>query len=327
MHVLILGAAGMVGRKLTRQLCAAGQINGRNITAMTLFDVVEPPAVKAGWRVSVASGDIAERGQIDQLIAHKPDVIFHLAAIVSGEAELDFDKGYSINLDGTRHLLQSIRAQNYHPKVIFTSSIAVFGAPFPEAIDDDFLSAPLTSYGAQKACSELLLNDYCRKGFLDAISIRLPTVVIRPGRPNKAASGFFSNILREPLSGQEAVLPVSRDVQHWMASPAKAAGFLVHAANLDTGLLGHRRALNMPGLAVTVGEMIEALARVAGPDRAALIREEPDEMIMRMVGGWPRNFKTTRSLDLGFHADHSIDEIIETHIENELGGQLGEIAS
>ena len=195
-------------------------------------------------------------------------LIFHLAAIVSGEAEADFEKGYRINLDGTRFLLEAIRLEGlkspYKPRLVFTSSIAVFGAPFPEAIGDEFFSTPLTSYGTQKAICELLLNDYSRKGFVDGVGIRLPTIVVRPGKPNAAASGFFSNILREPLVGQEAVLPVSRDVRHWFASPRAAVGFLKHAATMDTSLLGWRRTLSAPGLSATVGEEIEALRRVAG---------------------------------------------------------------
>ncbi len=323
MHVLILGAAGMVGRKLTERLCAQTMIDGRAITAMTLFDIVEPARPDARWPVSTPAGDLSDRDQIEKLLLHKPDIIFHLAAVVSGEAEQDFDKGYRINLDGTRLLFDVIRERDYYPRVVFTSSIAVFGAPFPEVIDDEFLSAPLTSYGAQKACSELLLNDYTRKGVFDGISIRLPTIVIRPGKPNLAASGFFSNILREPLVGEEAVLPVSRDVRHWMASPQSAAGFLTHAAALDLQRLGDRRALTMPGVAATVGDMIEALERVAGAGRAALIREEPDEAIMRIVNYWPREFNAARALELGFEADESLDAIIQSHIDNELGGRLG----
>jgi nucleoside-diphosphate-sugar epimerase len=323
MHVLVLGAAGMVGRKLVDQLCAAAAIGGREITAMTLFDIVEPDKPDARWPVSTRSGDLSEQSHVENLLMHKPDVIFHLAAIVSGEAEQNFDKGYGINLDGTRILFEAIRKKDYQPRVVFTSSIAVFGAPFPDAIGDEFLSAPLTSYGVQKACCELLLMDYSRRGIFDGIAIRLPTVVIRPGAPNKAASGFFSNILREPLNGQEAVLPVSRDVRHWMVSPKTAAGFLVHAATLELAALGTRRALTMPGISVTVGEMIEALERVAGADRAVLIRETPDDAIIKMVGGWPRNFDAARALQLGFTADSSIDEIIRIHIRDELGGKLG----
>jgi len=323
MHVLILGAAGMIGRKLIDALCATGVVGGREITAMTLFDVVKPSRPAVPWPVSTQAGDLSNLSDVRALLSHKPDIVFHLAAIVSGEAEQDFDKGYRVNLDGTRLLFEAIREREYRPRVIFTSSIAVFGAPFPPAIGDDFLCAPLTSYGVQKACIELMLMDYSRKGLFDGIALRLPTVVIRPGKPNKAASGFFSNILREPLAGKEAVLPVLKDVRMWMASPRRTAGFLVHAAGLDLAAVGARRALTMPGISVSVGEMIDALARVAGSDRAALIREEPDERIIKIVEDWPFSFDPARALKLGFAADSSIDEIIRSHIDEELGGQLG----
>lgn len=323
MHILILGAAGMVGRKLVQQLCATTVIGGREITAMTLFDMVDPPKPVTEWPVSIRSGDVTQRSEIDSLLLHKPDVIFHLAGVVSGEAEQDFEKGYGVNLDGSRNLFEAIRAQNYRPRVVFSSSIAVFGGPFSEAIDDTFLSAPMTSYGTQKACVELLLTDYSRRNIFDGVAIRLPSVVIRPGKPNKAASGFFSGILREPLNGEEAILPVSRDVRHWMVSPKTAAGFLIHAANLDSEAIGDRKALSMPGISITVGEMIEALGRVAGADRVALIRDEPDEAIIKIVTSWPQNFNAARALELGFSAEASIDEIIRMHIEDELGGKLG----
>lgn len=326
MHILILGAAGMVGQKLVQQLCAGGEISGREITAMTLFDIVDPPKPLAAWPVSVRSGDLSQRSEVDSLLVHKPDLIFHLAGVVSGEAEQDFDKGYRVNLDGSHTLFEAIRAQNYLPRVVFASSIAVFGGPFPEVIDDTFLVAPLTSYGTQKACAELLLTDYSRRNILDGVAIRLPSVVIRPGKPNKAASSFFSGILREPLNGEEAVLPVSRDVRHWMASPKTAAGFLIHAASLDASALGDRRALTMPGISITVGEMIDALGRVAGADRVALIRDEPDEAIIKIVSGWPHDFNAARALQLGFSAELPIDDIIRNHIEDELGGRLGPFA-
>ncbi len=322
MEILIIGAAGMVGRKLVDRLCADVKLGDRQITSMTLFDYAAPEEPEAVFPISSLGGDLSDPAQATRLVAGRPDVIFHLAAVVSGEAETDFDKGYLINLDGTRQLFEAIRQQDYFPRVVFTSSIAVFGAPYPDAIGDEFLNAPLSSYGVQKACSELLLMDYTRKGFFDGIAIRLPTIVIRPGRPNKAASGFFSNILREPLNGEEALLPVSRDVRHWMASPKTAASFLIHAATLDLQSVGPRRALTMPGISVTVGEMIEALERVAGPERAALIREEPDELINRLVSGWPRNFDAARATQLGFAADVSIDEIIRIHIDEELGGTI-----
>src|ERR1700740_1376341 len=293
----------MVGRKLVERLLKDGRVGKTDITKMTLHDVVAPAKPeKAGFPVDVHAGNVAVPGAAEKLIAGRPDVIFHLAAIVSGEAELDFDKGYRINLDGTRMLLDAIRLSggDYKPRVVFTSSIAVFGAPFPEAIGDEFFHTPLLSYGTQKAIGELLLADYSRRGFMDGIGIRLPTICIRPGLPNKAASGFFSNILRDPLAGKEAVLPVSEDVRHWHASPRSAVGFLIHAATIDTATVGSRRNLTMTGLFATVGEQIAALKRVAGEKVAARIKREPDSFIMGIVAGWPRNFDPKRALELGF---------------------------
>ena len=252
-------------------------------------------------------------------------MIFHLAAIVSGEAEAEFDKGYRINLDGTRYLIDAIRAAGggYKPRLVFTSSIAVFGAPFPEKIGDEFFHTPLTSYGTQKSICELLINDYTRKGLLDGISIRLPTICVRPGKPNKAASGFFSNIIREPLAGEEAVLPVSEDVRHWHASPKSAVGFLVHAGTMDLNAMGPRRNLSMPGLSATVGEQIAALDRVAGKNVTARIKRVPDPTIIGIVSGWPRDFVTDRALKLGFTtAEKTFDDIIRIHIDDELGGKF-----
>jgi nucleoside-diphosphate-sugar epimerase len=272
--------------------------------------------------IAIAAGDLPAPGEADRLLADKPDAIFHLAAIVSGEAEQDFDKGYRINMDGTRGLLEAVRKAGHKPRLVFASSIAVFGAPFPEAIGDEFLSAPLTSYGTQKAICELLVSDYSRKGFVDGLSIRLPTICVRPGKPNKAASGFFSNIMREPLAGQEAVLPVSDSVMHWHASPRAAVGFMQHAASLDLARVGPRRALSMPGLAVTVGEQIAALRKVAGDKVVARIRREPDPFIEGIVAGWPRNFSPKRAQALGFKADASFEDIIRVHIEDELAGRI-----
>jgi nucleoside-diphosphate-sugar epimerase len=207
--------------------------------------------------------------------------------------------------------------------LVFTSSIAVFGAPFPEAIGDEFFHTPLLSYGTQKAIGELLISDYSRKGFLDGISIRLPTICVRPGAPNKAASGFFSNILREPLAGKEAVLPVPETVRHWHATPRSAVGFLQHAATMDLAAAGPRRGLTMPGLSATVGEQIAALKRVAGEKVAARIKREPDSFIMGIVDGWPRNFEAKRARQLGFTtAESTFDDIIRIHIEDELGGNF-----
>jgi D-erythronate 2-dehydrogenase len=323
MKILITGGAGMIGRKLAQRLASDGALAGKAISKLTLYDVV--PAVApagAGVPVDLATGDLPAMGEADRLIADRPHVIFHLAAIVSGEAEQDFDKGYRINLDGTRSLLQAIAKAGYKPRVVFASSIAVFGAPFPDAIGDEFFNTPLTSYGTQKTIGELLISDYSRKGFIDGIAIRLPTICIRPGKPNKAASGFFSNIMREPLAGEEAVLPVGESVTHWHASPRAAVGFMLHAASLDLARLGWRRALTMPGLAVTVGEQIAALRNVAGDRVVARIRRQPDSFVEGIVAGWPRKFAPTRALELGFTADASFEEIIRIHIEDELGGKF-----
>ncbi len=326
MHVLIFGAAGMIGRKLTERLARSGRLGRDDITELTLVDIVaaEKPAGFTG-KATVAALDIAEPGAAARVIAARPDIIFHLAAIVSGEAEADFEKGYRINLDGTRHILEAVRREGmkspYRPRFVFASSIAVFGAPFPERIGDEFFTTPLTSYGTQKAISELLLSDYTRRGFLDGIAIRLPTICIRPGKPNKAASGFFSNILREPLAGQEAVLPVAETVRHWHASPRAAVGFLIHAAEIDLAAMGARRALTMPGLAATVAGQIEALRRVAGEKAVRLVRREPDPTIIKIVEGWPRAFDARRAQSLGFRGESSFDEIIRVHIEEELGGR------
>jgi nucleoside-diphosphate-sugar epimerase len=267
--------------------------------------------------------DIADPAAVAARLSRRPDVIFHLAAVVSGEAESDFDKGYTVNFDGTRALFEAIRALDYRPRVIFASSIAVFGAPFPDTIPDDFHLTPLTSYGAQKAMGELMLADYTRRGFMDGVGLRLPTICVRPGKPNKAASGFFSNILREPLAGQEAVLPVDEDLRHWFASPRAAVGFLRHALAMDLGAIGPRRNLTLPGLSATVGEEIEALRRVAGDAAVELIRREPDPVIQRIVAGWATRFDASRALELGFRADASFDAIVAAHVEDELGGVVG----
>ncbi len=325
MHILITGAAGMIGRKLTARLIAEAALNGQPIDRLTLLDVSEPERPgRAAARIDAVAADIADPATARAAIAGRPEVIFHLAGVVSGEAELDFEKGMRVNLDGSRALLEAIRTAggSYHPKLVFASSIAVFGAPFPDTIPDDFHTTPLTSYGTEKAIVELLLADYTRRGFLDGVGIRLPTINVRPGRPNKAASGFFSSIIREPLSGEEAVLPVDESVLHWHASPRAAVGFLLHAAELEKEKIGSRVNLTMPGVGCTVAEQIAALRRIAGDKVAARIRRQPDPLVVRMVAGWPQRFEPRRALALGFRAEASFDEIIRVHIEDELGGRI-----
>ncbi|ODT81505.1 MAG: NAD-dependent epimerase [Pelagibacterium sp. SCN 64-44] len=327
MHILILGAAGMIGRKLADRLAADGALNGNTIETMTLADIVLPPSpANHGGELVTRVGDLSSPGDAARLVESRPDVIFHLAAVVSGEAEADFDKGYRVNLDGSRALFEAIRLQaakqSYFPRLVFCSSLAVFGPPFASPIGDEFLTAPLTSYGTQKAITELLLADYSRRGIFDGIGIRLPTICIRPGRPNAAASGFFSNILREPLAGREAVLPVDESVRHWFASPRAAVQFLVHGAGIDLSGLGARRNLIMPGLSATVADQIAALEQVAGTGASRLIRREPDERIARIVGGWAFDYAPDLALSLGFRAESTFREIIAAYIEDELGGEL-----
>jgi D-erythronate 2-dehydrogenase len=327
MHVAITGAAGMIGRKLTARIVGDGGLGGAAVERLTLLDLVEPDP-PAGWTGGLdrRRADLSDPASAATLAATRPEVVIHLAAVVSGEAEADFDKGYRVNLDGTRNLLEAIRAAHaadgYRPRLVFASSIAVYGAPLPAPIPDEFHLTPLTSYGTQKAIGELLLGDYTRRGFVDGIGIRLPTICIRPGPPNAAASGFFSSILREPLVGREAVLPVPETVRHWHASPRSAVGFLVRAATIDSELLGPHRTLAMPGLSATVGEQIEALRRVAGERVVRLIRREPDEAIMRIVGNWATGLDAARARALGFAAETSFDEIIRAHVDDELGGNI-----
>ena len=321
MKILIMGGAGMIGQKLLNLILKKEEINNEKISEITLFDIIDAPYPQdTNILINSTSGDISDEKVSKNLVSSRPDIIFHLAAIVSGQAEQEFDLGWNINAKGSWGLFEAIRQQgeNYCPRLIFTSSIAVFGAPFPEKIPDDFFTTPLTSYGAQKAISELLLADYSRKNMVDGVSIRLPTICVRPGKPNLAASGFFSGIIREPLNGQEAILPVNTDVRHWHATPRAAAGFLIHAAEIDSSKLNDRITINMPGLSVTVQEQIDALQSVAGGDVVKLIKHQPDPTIQKIVSGWARDFDTRRSIELGFKAETSFEEIIKTYIEDDL---------
>jgi nucleoside-diphosphate-sugar epimerase len=322
-QILVTGAAGMIGRKLTERLGKEGALGGKPIDKLTLLDVVSPAKQENfKGKAETVAANLASPEEAAKAIAGRPEMIFHLAGVVSGEAELDFDKGYRVNLDGTRALLEAIRAigDGYRPRLVYTSSIAVFGAPFPPSIPDDFHLTPLTSYGTQKAIGEALLADYTRRGFCDGVGIRLPSIVVRPGKPNKAASGFFSGIIREPLAGLEALLPVAETVVHTHASPRAAVGFLVHAAGLARDTLGPRINLSMPGVCCTVAEQIASLRRIAGDRVAARIRRAEDPLVARIVEGWPQRIEARRARELGFKAESSFDEIVRIHIDEDRGG-------
>ncbi|WP_210528843.1 D-erythronate dehydrogenase [Rubellimicrobium arenae] len=320
MRILVTGAAGMIGQKLVQRLLADDGLGVHPIEGLVLHDVVRPQADSP--LVTALEGDLSAEGAAEALIAHRPDLIVHLAGVVSGEAERNFDLGYKVNLDGTRELLEAARRAGLAPRVVYASTEAVFGGPFPDVIPDDFAPQPLTSYGTQKLIGEALVNDYSRRGVVDGVSIRFPTICVRPGKPNAAASGFFSGIIREPLVGLPAVLPVPRDVVHTMASPRAAVNFILRAATMDTAPLGGRRAVTPPGVAVSVAEEIEALRKVAGEKAVALIEERPDPAVWAIVQTWAKAFEARRGRELGFEAESSFEEILRVHVEDELGGRI-----
>ena len=322
MKILIIGAAGMIGMRLARSIIK-DDFNGE-INDITLFDVIPPKIENYKNSYKIKTGDISDPNIISELINQKPDIIYHLAAIVSGDAEENFEKGWDVNAKGTWHLLEGIRKKfltsngSYKPKFIYASSLAVFSGPYPSAINDDFSPNPESSYGAQKLVGEILINEYSRKGFLDGVALRLPTIVVRPGKPNKAASSFYSSIIREPLNGIEAILPVPENLCHWFASPLSAVRFLRHAAKLDFKKLGNRRSLNLPGVSCSISEQILALEEIAGTKTSKLIKKIPDKKIEEIVNNWPQNFMADRAIELGFVADKDFKDIIQIYIDEEI---------
>lgn len=320
-NILIIGGGGMVGQKLAWSLSETPLASGDRVTLCDLHfpDNGAPVAEQM-------TGTVTNPAVMKRVASGRPELIYYLAAIVSGEAERDFDLGWDVNLAAFQSFLGILRQEveasggSYKPKIIFTSSIAVFGAPFPEKIHDEFIHAPQTSYGAQKAMSELVLTDYIRKGFFEGVSIRLPTICVRPGKPNKAASSFFSGIIREPLNGADAILPVDPTTRHWHASPRSAVGYLRHAATLDQEVYKNRPALNVPGVSCTVGEQIEALWDMCGTEVAARIHHEPDPEIEAIVKNWPRDFAPERAIALGFRAESTFREIIQVYLDDDFQG-------
>lgn len=325
MRVLITGAAGLLGSKLARRLLGRAylELDGarHDVTNLILFDRIKPkleaPLLKDS-RLNLVTGDITDEETLAALLQPAPDLIFHLAAVVSGEAETNFELGMRVNIDATRALLESCRTLASAPRFVFTSSVAVYGGELPAVIRDDMSLNPQSSYGTQKAVGELLVGDYSRRGVIDGRALRLPTVVVRPGKPNAATSSFASSIIREPLEGREAVCPVSADTRMWLMSPRRAVVSVLRAADLPARAFGASRSLALPGLSVSVGEMIASLAEVAGQDVAERVRWERDPFIEGIVGSWPAQFAADKAAKLGFEADTSLKHLIEIFIEDDM---------
>jgi D-erythronate 2-dehydrogenase len=320
MHVLITGGAGFLGKALAARLLQRGQLSAASghdepIDEITLTDMVRAEGFD-DRRVTQVVGDLADRSLLERVITAETAAIFHLAAVVSGQAEADFDLGMRVNLDGTRVLLEVCRAAGHRPRVVFASSVAVYGGALPEVVLESTPLTPQTSYGTQKAIAELLVADYTRKGFVDGRSLRLPTVTVRPGKPNAAASSFASGIIREPVNGEESVCPVERATRMWVISPDSAIGGLIYAHDLPAERLGFQRSISLPGLSVTVGEMAAALERVAGAEAAARIRWQPDPRITKLVDTWPGMLDASRARELGFPHDENFDAIVRAYVES-----------
>ncbi|MFM0001550.1 SDR family oxidoreductase [Paraburkholderia dipogonis] len=321
MKVLITGGAGFLGQRLARELLARGSLKDTQgtpqaITELVLLDVVQANDF-GDSRVRTEVGDIAERSVLERVIDDKTSAIFHLAAIVSGQAEADFDLGMRINLDASRLLLETCRQRGHRPRVLFTSSVAVYGGELPAVVQNDTALNPQSSYGAQKAIAELLLNDYARRGFVDGRVLRLPTISVRPGKPNAAASSFASGIIREPLNGEAAVCPVAGSTRLWLLSPRKAIESLIAGLELDSAALGNQRVLNLPGISVSVDEMVAALREVAGDAVAGRIVWEPDARVEKIVGSWPGRWDTSRAEALGLSGERNFADVIRSYIEDE----------
>jgi nucleoside-diphosphate-sugar epimerase len=321
MNVLITGAAGFLGQRLARALLAQPHLVGPDgepqpVDRIRMLDVTSG-TTPDDPRLEPVSGDLTDAGLLDQLIDDDTGVVFHLAAIVSGQAEADFDLGMRVNLDGTRQLLDVCRARGHRPRFVFASSVAVYGGDLPIEVADSTRLTPQSSYGTQKAICELLVNDYSRRGFVDGRALRLPTISVRPGKPNAALSSFASGIIREPLNGLDAICPVAPDITLWLLSPATVTRCFITACNLDGRLLGTDRSVILPGLAITVADMVAALSRVAGADVANRVRWERDPRVETVANTWPGRLDASRALSLGFPTDTSFDAIIRQYLDEQ----------
>jgi D-erythronate 2-dehydrogenase len=320
MRILITGGAGFLGQRLARAILQEGGIRRDGVFApvdrLTLLDVVAADDF-GDRKVESVAADITDPAVLERFVGPETASVFHLAAVVSGQAEADFDLGMRVNFDATRLLLERLRHLGGYPRFVMTSSVAVFGGDLPEVVPDDHMWAPQSSYGTQKAMADLLMSDYARKGFGDGRSIRLPTIVVRPGKPNLAASSFASGIIREPLHGEDAVCPVRADTLLWLMSTRSVIRNLLHAHDLSAERLGRRRVINLPGLSIRVADMIAALERIAGPGTTSRIRMERDPEVEQIVASWPGNFTAEYAKSLGFVADSDFTDIIHAFIEDE----------
>ncbi|AXS83333.1 D-erythronate dehydrogenase [Marinobacter sp. Arc7-DN-1] len=317
MHIVITGAAGFLGQRLVDRLAMAGELAGQTLSRLTLIDQVEPNRpIARGVTVRSQALDISQPGALDEVLAEQPDVIYHLAAVVSSAAEADLDLGMRVNFDVTRALLEGCRLHGLSgTRLIMASSVAAYGGDLPDTLDDMTALHPQNSYGAQKAMSELLINDYSRRGIVDGLVLRLPTIVIRPGRPNAAASSFASSILREPLNGEEAVCPVDTSLNLFVMSPATVVDALVHGASVSGEAVGPFRAFMLPGITVSVAQMLETLREVGGESALAHVRYEPDRNIEAIVGSWPARFTNLRASRLGFRSDQNFRDIVKAFLD------------
>lgn len=321
MDVTILGGGGFLGQRVARALAASGALGGRAISGLTLFDLAPPRPVAAPFAVRCVGGDITALPA--GVITAETGVVFHLAAVVSAAAEADYELGRRVNIRGTDAVIDACRALGTRPRVVFTSSIASFSGGQGVVLSDDARQMPANSYGAQKAAAELFLNDASRRGFLDAVCLRLPTIIVRPGRPNKAASSFFSGIVREPLLGLETELPVPDDFKVWVGSPGRATDWLLHAGAMATEGMGLDRSLNLPGLSVSVGEILAALETVR-PNASGLVRRVADPAIAEIVGGWPAAFAAERPRRLGFAEHEPLVDVIRAFVDEDLAATRAE---